>query len=49
MKILKKCWDQVHAFDCQYGSHLFDKDVASIYVSHWLSVSAELFHFFTQK
>ena len=32
----------MHAFDCQYGAHIYDGNIASIYVNNWLAVAEEL-------
>lgn len=49
MKVVENCWDKVHAFDCQYGGHLFDGKTAAVYVNHWLAVSRDLWPYFSRK
>ncbi|UVE65952.1 hypothetical protein L2Y90_02155 [Burkholderia pyrrocinia] len=36
MKVIKDCWADLAAFDCQYGAHVFDGRNAFIYVNNWL-------------
>ncbi|NTY38014.1 hypothetical protein [Burkholderia diffusa] len=42
MKIVKDCWEDMAAFDCQYGAHLFDGKDAYIYVNSWLGAFGEV-------
>ncbi|RQQ44039.1 hypothetical protein [Burkholderia stagnalis] len=41
-KVIKDCWDDLAAFDCQYGAHIFDGKDAYIYVNNWLGAFGDV-------
>ncbi|ORC51239.1 hypothetical protein B2G74_00215 [Burkholderia sp. A27] len=49
MKIVKDCWADLAAFDCQYGAHLFDGKDAYIYVNNWLGAFGEVESKFSRR
>lgn len=42
MRIIKDCWGDLAAFDCQYGAHIFDGKDAYIYVNNWLGAFGDV-------